>query len=390
MLNQLHEGTNRFLRTLFDETFLDQAEVSAGFHYPVRTQYATMHMHVRVNSNSVCRNDGRGMDIQTLMENLQRDRHVYERDESSFKYSVTENIKVSLLAAASEHHELYGGRVVRESMPLMYELGMAAMPTIKDDDDEVARAPGRSGRAQDGPYPPLSPGREYEYIINLQPARESPFLKMLYHKRAACAETFGMDPTYLYPFHVSVTGFFKSTPDKVGRLVEMMTHLLGDSLAHVDVDPVAVTHFLGTADGYVLIDVRSAVIRDLAKKLSEQAAAELGLKIRPKEVNHISVASERLDHEERGEIQELYDSDVASCREGATFDLVLSRLVRRSSFAKLAQDGSHKFAEFARLPVVAGPALTRAPVHVLASDGREGVNVPPSSPERSSPLDAAS
>eukprot|EP00439_Symbiodinium_sp_Y106_P037408 s51_g4.t1 len=78
MLQQLMEGTMRFLRSLFDESFIKNWELNAGFHYPVRTQYATLHMHVRVNSGPFCREDGRGMDAQKLMEILRADRTIFE------------------------------------------------------------------------------------------------------------------------------------------------------------------------------------------------------------------------------------------------------------------------------------------------------------------------
>ena len=130
-------GVIRFLRSLFDESFLAHAHVSAGFHYPVRTQYATLHMQVRVNSGSVCREDGRGIETTALIENMKRDRLAYLRDEDTQKYLVTENVKVSLLAAANEFEEQNpGSGCQRQTTPLNYELGLTTMPTIQDQDDE--------------------------------------------------------------------------------------------------------------------------------------------------------------------------------------------------------------------------------------------------------------
>merc|ERR1739848_207781 len=97
MLIQLQEGMHRFLRSLFDESYLAEAHISAGFHYPVRTQYATLHMQVRINSGTVCGSDGRGIDLSNLSSTLQKDRHVFLRDEETIRYKVTENVKMSLL-----------------------------------------------------------------------------------------------------------------------------------------------------------------------------------------------------------------------------------------------------------------------------------------------------
>lgn len=338
MLTQLMEGTNRFLRTLFDESFLARASISAGFHYPVRTQYATLHMQVRVNSGSVCADDGRGIDTQTLIETLQKDRNIYMRDDLAFRYDVTENIKVSLLAAAHDHEELNGAKVVREIQPLSYELGTQT---------ESSRMNGGEGAAVTN---------EHEYIINLQPTRDSALQNFLYQKRAACAERLGMDPTYLYPFHVSVTGFFKGTEVAVAQVVELMRSTLEEELALQSEDagpPVKVNHVLSTTDGYILLDVHAPVINTCAKKLS-QKGTELGLRLRPKEVNHISLASGRDEPELQKEIQELY-RDVDLVKDNATFDLVLSRVIRRSSFERLAQDGSHKFEKLVRIKVTREP-----------------------------------
>ncbi|OLQ09230.1 hypothetical protein AK812_SmicGene7167 [Symbiodinium microadriaticum] len=137
MLQQLMEGTMRFLRSLFDESFIKNWELNAGFHYPVRTQYATLHMHVRVNSGPFCREDGRGMDAQKLMEILRADRTIFERDDQTMKYQVTENAKVCLLAAAQEYEAANDSpHPCHQISPNMFELGNHAMPTIHDDEDE--------------------------------------------------------------------------------------------------------------------------------------------------------------------------------------------------------------------------------------------------------------
>jgi hypothetical protein len=106
MLNQLMEGTQSFVATLTnDEDWMTNLQVSAGFHYPVRPQYSTLHLQLRVNSGSVCREDARGIEVSTLVRQLQMDTKCYARDDRVLTFQVTENVKVSLLAAAKRHQE---------------------------------------------------------------------------------------------------------------------------------------------------------------------------------------------------------------------------------------------------------------------------------------------
>jgi len=216
MLKQLQEGVRGFLRGLFDDSFLCNSDISAGFHYPVRTQYSTLHLQVRINSGSVCREDGRGVGIGSLIGNLQADPLTYVRDERPLRYKVTENVKVSLLTAATQFKESFeyfqeveshGGatfEVMRELAPLRYELGIPKLPTIEDKDDEDDDDTKKS-----------------KYIINLQPHENSQVAKLM-HERQYIAETFGTDQTYLYPPHVSVTGFFECTEKEANQIKEML------------------------------------------------------------------------------------------------------------------------------------------------------------------------
>lgn len=362
MLRQLYEGTSRFLRTLFDENFLASAHISAGFHYPVRTQYATLHMQVRVNSGSVCREDGRGVDIHDLIESLQSDRLRYYRDEEPLRYQVTENIKVSLLASANEYAELHPGvEVVRQTAGMLsYDLGLAQMPTIKDegeDEEEAEPSPSAPGSA---PKKQVDPNQIGEYILNLQVSPDSAYSKYLYRKRAKCAELFGKDPTYLYPLHISVTGFFETTRGKVDQLIALIFELLSEELSEMrGSEPVAVKECLSVAAGYVLQDVEAPCITAMANTLSLRAK-ELGISIRGKAVNHISLAAGRDSPELRAQIQDHYCEN-EEIRSGATFELVLSRRYFRSSFDRLELDGPHGFKEVARIPVATPPASTPTP-----------------------------
>mmetsp|Transcript_120231 Transcript_120231/g.268726 ORF Transcript_120231/g.268726 Transcript_120231/m.268726 type:complete len:452 (-) Transcript_120231:62-1417(-) len=417
MLSQLTEGTHRFLRSLFDESFMAKAQISAGFHYPVRTQYATLHMQLRVNSGSVCREDGRGIEVHQLIENLKRDRKSYNRDSETLRYHVTENVKVSLLAAANEYEEQNPGETAcRQTSPLSWELGLTAMPTIHDEGEEnepesdtalpatVAegdldakpRATQMNGRSfKDFISSAATTGKDIQaaseeseapasYLVNLQPSPGSRFHRLIYQLRQRCADLHGLDPTHLYPLHVSVTGFFEAPSSEIARLVVLMEELLAKELSTAG--RVTVGKVITTKTGYVLFDMQAVAIHGFSQRLGELSMRALnGVSIRPKAVNHISLACDRPDEEVRERIRRIYDPDAiaevdpesaAQVREAyssPSFDLVLSKLLKRSSFERMEEDGPHSFEEVARIPVIHVPSmsvpLVENATHVEKEDG---------------------
>jgi len=415
MLSQLYEGMNRFLRSLFDESFLATATISTGFHYPVRTQYSTLHMQVRVNSGSVCRDDGRGIDMHTLIDNLKRDRLAYERDEETLRYRVTENVKVSLLAAANEFAELNPGQeACRQVAPLSFDLGLGAMPTIHDEgeDEDGGHTEDERGHAKQkppeetvlrSPSPAQDASWSHQYIVNLQPLMNSRFHKVLLAKRAKCRENFGADPTYLYPLHISVTGFFEATREQVEGVVENMRDELAKELGRgPGTRPVVVGEVVSTPTGYVLLDVQSPCVTSFARRLQARAAQDHDVQIRPKRVNHVSLAADRPSDEARQKIVDIYvpsssshdDGALCGLEEGetlrqvyeeASFDLVLSRLLQRSSFERFTEDGrGHSFVEVVRIPVLVAPSTVE-----VASEVDSPVPGPVASPDEHDRLSTA-
>merc|ERR1712176_593488 len=114
-----------------------------------------------------------------------------------------------------------------------------------------------------------------------------------------------------------------------------------------------------TKTGYVLFDMQASAITSFSQRLGEKSARELGLNIRPKAVNHISLACNRPEEDIRDKIKAIYEPQdgelegpVRDIYQSATFDLVLSSLLHRSSFERMAEDGPHRFREVARIPVV--------------------------------------
>eukprot|EP00929_Paragymnodinium_shiwhaense_P046886 TRINITY_DN23838_c0_g1_i1.p1 TRINITY_DN23838_c0_g1~~TRINITY_DN23838_c0_g1_i1.p1 ORF type:complete len:1778 (-),score=399.41 TRINITY_DN23838_c0_g1_i1:81-5414(-) len=394
MISQMYEGTNRFLRSLFDDKFLAESTVSAGFHYPVRSQYATLHMQVRVNSGSVCRSDGRGMEVTSLIEHLKRDRQVFERDEETLKYQVTENVKVSLLAAANEFEEQNPGlSAIRQTTPLHYELGVTKRDAADDDGltngepeqghagaaGTVAAAGGASGVATGSSasapsqVPPAKvpkalpvAGSTASLLINLQPAVGSSFHRLTYDCRDRAAALYGKDSTHLYPLHISATGFLEMSEGLVEALLRLLREALSQEFAKCD--RIKVGKVICTPTGYVLYDIDAPAISGFARRLAEQGSWDLGVTIRPKAGNHISLACNRPDEGVRDLIRKVYEPTGedsceaelaeelrASCH-SATFDVVVSRLLSRGVFEDFEQTGPHNFVEVARIPVCTDPA----------------------------------
>ncbi|CAE8589137.1 unnamed protein product, partial [Polarella glacialis] len=391
MLLQLREGTHRFLRSLFDEKFIEHASISAGFHYPVRTQYATLHMQLRVNSGSVCREDGRGVEVNTLIDTVKRDRHVFERDAETIRYQVTENVKVSLLAAAQEYEEQHSGETTcRQLTPTSYELGATAMPTIEDGDEDGSGE--EDDESQNRSPPPTSDGSHEKtdarkkiskgrighprpdadaalliseeaynqtasYLVNLQPAPGTDFHQVIYNARNRAGELYGPDPTYLYPLHISVSGFFEATGNLVPDLVAGMRELLTRELRKDH--RIETGKVICTKTGYVLFDMQAPAITNFSQNLNTWSEETLGVHIRPKAVNHISLACNRPDPASRENIRAIYEpsvddptgSECAAALKTATFDLVLSKLLQRASFENFERDGPHTFQEIARIRV---------------------------------------
>jgi len=100
MLQDLVSGVGHFLGRLLGKA-LPAAHLSAGFHYPVRPQYSTLHLQLRVNSGDVCGgSEKRGSDLFKLLARLQEDPEVFGRDDETLHFEASLNLRKTLLAAA--------------------------------------------------------------------------------------------------------------------------------------------------------------------------------------------------------------------------------------------------------------------------------------------------
>ncbi|CAE7257345.1 CPK2 [Symbiodinium natans] len=124
MLDALVAGIKTYLDRMFGGD-LAAAHVSAGFHYPVRPQYSTLHLQIRVNAGDVCPGEGRGVDLFRLQNRLKADPECFQRDDETLFYEATANLRIALLKACDKATGVHGmgTRMVREVGPKSLVLG---------------------------------------------------------------------------------------------------------------------------------------------------------------------------------------------------------------------------------------------------------------------------
>jgi serine/threonine protein kinase len=99
MLAALAAGVGQFLERLLGNA-LGSARLSVGFHFPVRVQYSTLHLQLRVNSGDVCGgHEMRGVDFFKLQSRLEADPGCLRHDDETLLYEATTNLCTTLLAA---------------------------------------------------------------------------------------------------------------------------------------------------------------------------------------------------------------------------------------------------------------------------------------------------
>jgi len=184
-----------------------------------------------------------------------------------------------------------------------------------------------------------------EFLCTLQPVENSDLSRCLSVGRMACLQSgLGYDSTGLYPPHVTIIGFFKAS----GWQVECLSGLIHQRLASLWNCDIEVKEVVVTNKGHVLLDITAPAFADLAMNLAVDAA-KLGLALRPKAANHLSLAEGR-SAEECSCIAQQYIASLQSstCR----WEFVLSRLSYRSDLDQLRSGGSsHHFEDVLRLPV---------------------------------------
>lgn len=203
-----------------------------------------------------------------------------------------------------------------------------------------------------------TPPREVaEYLCTLQPLEGSALANSLAELRARCQEEYQPDETGLYPPHVSVTGFFEATPEQAEDLRGAVPELAASHAAVEGALDAQLRRIVSTECGHVLVDVWAPGVAALAQELASWGARR-GLRLRPKAVRHLSLASRR-PPAERARIARLYE---ALPLDGpCELELVLSRVVRRSSPEQLGRHGCmHAFCDVLRWRLPGGAPRARA------------------------------
>merc|ERR1711972_180892 len=114
-------------------------------------------------------------------------------------------------------------------------------------------------------------------------------------------------------------GFFESSKVDIDSLLALIQEIVSEELSELrDCETVMVKDCLSVNAGYVLWDIVAPAITSIAKSLSLRAKDQIGLNIRPKAVNHISLAMGRPDPEMRRKIQDAYISGCDDAKRSAT------------------------------------------------------------------------
>jgi len=229
-----------------------------------------------------------------------------------------------------------------------------------------------------------------EYLCTLQPDESSAFAQALRRRRALCKEAgFDVDSTGLFPPHVSVTGFFSASARQAASVCDIVASELrrvaagsgggtanwqGPADAEAGMCAPLVRGVVATPGGHVLLDVVAPRITELSQAVACRAV-RLGIAVRPKAVRHLSLASGRTAEECKG-ISELYkDVFAAESMAACSWDLVVSRVVRRSDVDELRRSGqAHVFRDIVRLRLpstqASVPALLSGIVEAGGTDHR--------------------
>lgn len=105
MLEATVSGIGKFLERLLGST-LPHARLKAGFHFPVRPQYSTLHLQLRVNSGDVCGGpENRGADLFHLLAQLRTNPDTFSLDSETLHYQATSNLREALLVAAASSNQ---------------------------------------------------------------------------------------------------------------------------------------------------------------------------------------------------------------------------------------------------------------------------------------------
>jgi len=196
-----------------------------------------------------------------------------------------------------------------------------------------------------------------EYVCSLRPSLSSSLAHAFSEGRSRCRRA-GLRPdaTELYPPHITVTGFFAATTEEAAEVCTLAEKELANRCrgkGSTDGDPLVVlSQVLATeASGYVLVAVHAPKVAAFADVLARSVFASAGVQLRPKAVQHVSLASSR-SSAEQAQIQGIYQN-LPVLGVGA-WDFVVSRLLERSDVKQLEECGrAHRFQELLRVPLQA-------------------------------------
>lgn len=220
-----------------------------------------------------------------------------------------------------------------------------------------------------------------QFIFHLKP--DGDLKSFLEDTRHQASQRFGADSSYLYLPHVSMSGYFRCSEQEARQLGCRLQEMFNDcvpaycpsnrpplrnqspdlsrvSTASSQSQPSSETNaksvvwihrIITTDDGYVLMDLESGFLREAMERLAELARKE-GIEVRSKPLNHVTLARDRFDANEKQEIREFWEKEYFKHDfSNARWCVVVYELIERTPIAELATRGPHRLNEIISIPV---------------------------------------
>jgi len=218
---------------------------------------------------------------------------------------------------------------------------------------------------------------ENDYIFHLHPEKGSAMETFLLSSRDICEERWNADDSWLYPPHVSMSGWVhtdEQTIQTIARRLQKMlqaklntNHYTADSEEQNVASPSSdrvnfsprgsnpqIAHLgriLTTETGYVLHDLSSRFLYQLMLAIDEETHE---VKIKGKPINHITLANNRMDASIRDDIMEMYTQQFrrfVTEPSKTRWEIVVYQMVKRTPKGQVEKLGPHGLKLVARVPV---------------------------------------
>lgn len=179
--------------------------------------------------------------------------------------------------------------------------------------------------------------------------------------REQVADEFGIDASYLYSPHVSMTGFFEATLEEAVNLGWTLKSFMKNiftrtafmnSVRHIKSPDrcapgmVQLGRVISTDDGYVILDLDSGILPDVMREF----VAMVDVKMRAKRINHMTLAKDR-SAMEREALKRIWESNLAKANFTADWRVVVYELIEKVPESDFSIRGPHRLMEVISIPL---------------------------------------